>query len=108
MKSLAQGHTASKWKSWDSNSVLSGLFCSTAQAWSWSEGCSRQQGPQHPAPQRKQVERDSIAGSINNMGSWALLAVQQPERVCVIQTALIPCQLNWISEETSFRAGRPN
>lgn len=35
-----------------------------------------QQTARAPAPpQRKQVERDGIAGSINNMGSWALLAV---------------------------------
>ena len=42
---LAHSHAASKWQSWDSDSVLPELFCSTAQAWREAWGCSRQQAP---------------------------------------------------------------
>lgn len=82
---LAGGHTASKWHSWDLNSVPLGLFCSPAQARSGGEAgmgsAAGEQAPYPPIttppprPQRQQVKKNSAAGSINNLGPWALPVV---------------------------------
>lgn len=59
-------------------------------------------------PQRKQIERDDIAGSINNTGPWALLA-GLAARECVCNTnSSNPLSVKLDIRGDKLPSGRPN